>query len=149
MVDQQRSPFSRSLTYNATLFAVAFMLTAALVLLGCDTNEATEEAPEIAEVTVVPDSAAIEVGEQVDFSVVGLTADGDSVRDLELDVDWWSTDPAVFTVEDGGTATGQASGTAFCVVGASDETANATTSLTAVRPKFVGRDSAYAIVFVK
>lgn len=148
MFDQQGDSFSSSVPYDVTMFAVAFMLTAALVLFGCDTNEATEEAPEIAEVTIAPDSAAIEVGEQVNFSVVGLTADGDSVRDLDLDVDWWSTDPAVFTVEDGGTVTGQASGTALCVVEASEEGANATSSLKAAK-RFVGRDSAFAIVFVK
>ena len=135
----------RSFVYSL----VALVLTGALVLIGCDSNEVNEE-PEIEELILSPSNVSIAVGEQVDFSVAALTASGDTIRDLDLR--WWSSDPAVFTVESNGTATGQRPGNAFCKVELTDDAANTAAYLKAAHPKtvkriFVGRDSAFVSVF--
>lgn len=54
----------------------------------------------------------------MNFSVFALTASGDTIDTDEIDIEWqwWSTDPEVFDVEPGGLATGKSSGEAFCVV---------------------------------
>lgn len=122
----------------------AFVLTGALVLTGCDSNDAVEE-PEIEALIISPSSVTIEVGEQADFSAAALTASGDTVRDLDLR--WWSSDPTVFTVEEGGRATGHAPGEAFCKVEMTDDAANTAAHLKAAK-RFVGRDSAFVVVFL-
>lgn len=137
------NPIVRSATRATLLFVAALGLTGALVLAGCDSTD-TDDAPEIARVAMVPDSATMAVGESVDFSVVALTADGDTVRDADLDIEWWSTDPDVFTVTENGLATGQSSGTALCMVEATDEVAGKAAHPSA--PFFVGRDSAFVVV---
>lgn len=134
-------PFRLSVRGLAAL-AVATLL----VVAGCDSNEVADE-PEIADVVIFPDSASLAVGEQVDFSAVGLTASGDTVRDADLDLEWWSTDAAVFTVENGGTATGQNPGTAFCKIELRATGANAATRLRAAKRTFDGLDSAFVAVF--
>lgn len=127
-------------------FVVSLLFAIVLGLVACDTNEATQDSePEIARIAIFPDSASVETGEEVDFSVVALTASGDTVQNADLDIEWWSTDPDVFTVEDGGTATGKNSGGAYCVVEASDEAPDAALRRKAFR--FVGRDSAFVHVF--
>lgn len=158
--DERANSSSSSLPHNLMTLAVAVALTGALVLIGCDSNDVSEEPEvEIAAVAITPDSASIEVGESVDFSVVALTASGDTIpdadlRDADLDIEWWSTDTDVFTVEAGGIATGQTSGTALCMVEATGEsviqletTSNATGKMahSTLRP-FTGRDSAFVSV---
>lgn len=110
--------------------AIAF--AALLVLAGCDSNDPGSQ-DQLADVAIVPESVTLGVDENVEFSAVGLTASGDTVRDADLNLTWESTDPSVFTVDDGGTATGQEAGTAFCTI--------ATTNRI-----FVGRDSAFVSV---
>ena len=121
---------------------VALVFVGALVLTGCDSNE---DAPvdQIESIAISPDTVSIGIGEQREFTVVRLTASGDTVRDADLTLTWWSTDPSVFTV-DAGTATGQQAGTAFCKVEANDNTRNAATQARSRR--FVGRDSAFVFV---
>lgn len=121
---------ANSFIYNLMSFIMALVLAGALVLVGCDSNGGAAE-DEIAELTITPSSATMAVGEHVDFSAAALTASGDTVRDAEIR--WWSTDPSVFTVEDGGTATGRKPGTAFCMIAVTN------------RP-FVGRDSAFVSI---
>jgi len=81
----------------------ALVLTGTLVLSGCDSTDANEE-PQIEELIISPGSANLAVGEQMDFSAVALTTSGDTIRDLDLQ--WWSTNSTVFTVESNGIATG-------------------------------------------
>ena len=131
----------------------AFMVLAAVIVLtGCDLAEVDDEDP-IESIAILPDSVSISVGDQVDFSVVGVTASGDTVRDADFSLRWWSTDTTVFTVEDDGLATGQGSGTAYCKVEASEPTAGkragkASTSGHALSPLVpIGLDSAAVHLF--
>jgi hypothetical protein len=98
----------------------------------------TSRESEIAEIRISPDSASMGVTEQMDFEFFALTEAGNTVRDANLEVSWWSTDPTVFTVETGGMAVGREPGTAFCMVEVIEH------------PKiapFTGRDSAFVSVF--
>lgn len=126
--NEQAHPLFAAFSYNL----MALVLTGALVLVGCDSNDNTGYENQIARIEISPDSVSLGVGEQADFSVVALTASGDTVRDVSLE--WWSTDPSVFTVEDDGLATGQEPGSAFCNVEVNAR-------------RFVGRDSAFVSVF--
>lgn len=141
--------FSNSLTYN--LMTIAVVLTGVLVLAGCDSNDVTEEPEvEIAAVAISPDSVSIEVGESVEFSTVAVTTAGDTIPDADLDIEWWSTDTDVFTVEAGGVATGQEPGEAYCMIEATDlqgSTGAVTTNHLRSSTSFVGRDSAIVFVF--
>lgn len=85
------------------------------------------------------------VGEQVDFSVAALTAEGDTIRDVSFQ--WAPSDPVVFTVQENGVATGQEAGTAYCRVGVPSEASGTPTQSKATKRIFVGRDSAYVAVF--
>lgn len=134
----------------------ALILAGILVLAGCDiigVEDDDEDQAPIEAVAISPDSVAIEVGEQVDFSVAALTAAGDTVQDADLSIRWWSTDTTVFTVEEDGLATGQGSGTAYCVVEASEEAdderaGKAATSNLTRRPNVpIGLDSAVVHLF--
>ena len=113
------------------------------MLTGCDSygSDDAETNSEVAEVIISPDSVAIAAGEQADFSAVALTAGGDTVRDVRWR--WESTDPSVFTVEDDGTITGHAPGTAYCGVGVADGAAGKA----ALVP--IGLDSASVTVFLQ
>jgi len=62
---------------------VALVFVGALVLTGCDSNE-DAPADRIEGIAISPDTATIGIGEQEDFTVVGLTASGDTVRDADL-----------------------------------------------------------------
>jgi plastocyanin len=128
---------------------IALFLIGALVAAGCDSTDANEE-PEIEELVISPSSVTMAVGEQVTFSAVAVTAQNDTLRDLDLR--WWSTDSAVFTVADNGTATGQTRGSAYCKVELAGDAANSTSRRRATPSKankriFVGRDSAFVSVF--
>ena len=83
-----------------------------------DDEPAGPQNPQIVDIAISPDDATIAVGEQLDFSVVALTATGDTVDTADLDIEWqwWSTDTYVFTVEPGGLATGENPGNAYCMV---------------------------------
>ena len=136
-------------TFRSLSFGLSALLTAMLVLVGCDTTDLAEE-EQIASIAIFPDSVALEVGEQVDFDVVALTASGDTVENANLKLRWWSTDTAVFTVEENGLVTGQGSGRAFCKVEATDgEAAGKTVASGSHRLMRVpiGRDSAVVHMF--
>lgn len=102
-------------------YIIAMIIAGMLGIYGCsDDNSATgpeEEEIEVAEVVIEPQNATFEVGEQQEFSAFLISATGDSVNEeVEVDWNWYSSDPDVFTVEAGGTATGHNPGEAFCIV---------------------------------
>lgn len=125
---------------------LALVLAGALVLVGCDTTDVTDD--QIASVVISPDSASIDVGDQIDFDVAALNASGEPIEDHNLSIRWWSTDETVFTVNDDGLAIGEDSGKAFCMVEATDEVAGKIAGNTATSSlrRFTGRDSAYVVV---
>ncbi len=112
-----------------------------IMLSGCDKEDDTEpQNDQIERILIIPQDASIAVGEQLEFSTVGITSDGDTVETagMGLEWNWWSTDPEVFTVDNDGTATGQNPGEAFCVLDFAESTS---------RLKFTGRDSAFVVIF--
>lgn len=112
-----------------------------IMLSGCDKEDDTEpQNDQIERILIIPQNASIAVGEQLEFSTVGITSDGDTVETagMGLEWNWWSTDPYVFTVDDSGKATGQNPGEAFCVLDFAETTS---------RLKFTGRDSAFVVIF--
>lgn len=153
------------MTTNNRIHTIAGMLSVITVFIGlmlfagCDGNNTTgPEGTEVVDVIISPESTSIEAGEQVTFTAYVVTANGDEIKVENLDTEWegkwWSSDTEVFTVENGGTATGQASGEAFCIVEiAVDDILNERSG----NPKrksvnsetagvFVGRDSAFVTV---
>lgn len=125
-------------------YIIAIIITSILGMYSCsDDNSATgpddDEEIEVAEVVIEPQEVTFEVGEQQVFSAFLISAIGDTVNeDIEVDWNWYSSDPDVFTVEDGGTATGHAEGEAHCIVEVSTENNKIVTKM-----RFVGRDSAF------
>lgn len=144
-----------SVFYSFVSSLLALVLTGGLVLTGCDLIGAEDESEEspITSIEISPDSVSMAVGEQVDFSIVALTASGDTVQDADLTIRWWSTDTTVFTVEEDGLATGQGAGTAYCMVEATDEAAGKRAGKTATSSHRysplvpIGRDSAVVHMF--
>jgi len=116
------------------------LLILILSSIGCDSDDVvgTEFETEIAEIRILPDSALLDVSEQMDFDLVALSESGDTVRDANLDVRWWSTDSTVFAVANDGMAIGLEPGSAYCMVEVNE--------LAKVAP-FTGRDSAFVTVF--
>lgn len=101
-----------------SVFAI-FFISGLWMLSGCSGDDATGPATtQVEKISIFPKEITLESEEQIDFSVFALTASGDTVDTDEIDVEWqwWSTDPDVFDVESGGLATGHSSGEAFCVV---------------------------------
>ena len=129
------------------LTAVPAILLGAILLAGCDLTEVEEDEP-VEAIAILPDSASFSAGEQVEFSVVGITASGDTVRDAEFTVRWWSTDSTVFTVDEDGSAVGENAGEAFCKVEATSVTGAKRAGKTSadLRP-FDGLDSAHVHIF--
>jgi hypothetical protein len=121
------------------IYIMVAVIAGALTLKGCSDDD-NDVAPRVDEIAIHPESASFGVGEQQEFSAFFLTAAGDTVdvADLDVELQWWSTDPDVFTVVAGGTATGHDSGEAFCVVQA--------TVFVGSR-NFTGRDSAFVVIF--
>ena len=134
----------RSLIFSHSVL----VLVGALVLTGCDSAEVPDE-NQVEDIAISPDSVSLEVGEQVDFDVVALTASGDTVENANLTLRWWSSDTTVFTVEENGLATGQGSGRAYCKVEASDGEAAGKTVTSGLRLERIpiGLDSAVVHLF--
>jgi hypothetical protein len=102
-------------------FILVFAIVGAVIFSGCQKDDEIEpQTDEIDQIIIVPQEASFAVGEQFEFSAIGLTTAGDTIERADLDLDlewiWWSTDPDVFTVENDGTATGHNPGEAFCVL---------------------------------
>lgn len=126
---------------------IIFILAGLLAFNSCSDDETAtgpeDEEIEVAEVVIDPQNVTFEVGEQHNFSAFLISAEGDTVNE-EFDVDWnwYSSDPDVFTVEAGGTAKGHSEGEAHCIVEASLDNNKVVAKL-----RFVGRDSAIVFVF--
>jgi hypothetical protein len=105
---------------DRTIESKYFLVLVFFVLLaGCGSDETTgPQDLQIVDIAISPDNAELEIGQELEFSAVALTATGETVdiSDLDISWEWWSTDPDVFTVEPGGLATGQNEGEAWCVV---------------------------------
>lgn len=104
---------------TTSIFFIQLAVIGLLIFTSCDSDDATApQSPQVAEIAISPDSAEFEVGEELQFEVFALTATGDTVDTSELDIEWewWSTDPDVFTVEAGGLAAGQNPGEAYCMI---------------------------------
>lgn len=117
--------------------SVPVVLLLTLILLGCDSNDPGSTTDEITGIRMIPDSVAMEVGQQADFSIVAVTESGDEIQDHDLDVRWWSTDTTVFTVSSDGVAIGQGAGEAWCMAEA---------EALSKSQRFVGRDSARVVM---
>jgi hypothetical protein len=91
-----------------------------LVTSSCSDDEnvtATDNEPEISEVSIEPESATFAAGEQEEFSAYLISVTGDTVNDeVEVEWSWISSDSDVFTVQDNGTVTAQNAGEAYCIV---------------------------------
>jgi hypothetical protein len=104
---------------NTTVYTFAMIAAGLLLIFGCNSDETTgPQDLQIVDIAISPENAEFEVGEQLEFSAVALTATGETVdiSDLDISWEWWSTDPDVFTVEAGGMATAHNTGEAWCVV---------------------------------
>jgi hypothetical protein len=109
------------LNQTSAILIMVFTFVGTVIFSSCESDDDVEpQNDEIDQIIIVPRGASIAVGEQFEFSAVGLTATGDTIERADLDLDhewiWWSTDPDVFTVEDNGIATGHTPGEAFCVL---------------------------------
>jgi len=90
-----------------------------LMFNGCSDDDATgPQTDQVSSITIHPEAAEIAEGEQLDFSVVLLSATGETLDpdDFDIEWQWWSTDTDVFTVEPGGLATGENPGEAYCMI---------------------------------
>ena len=132
--------------YPTTGIFILMILLVGTTLTGCDDDNATgteEEDISQAEVVIEPQNVTLEVDEEVDFSAFVVNASGDTINDeLDIDWNWYSSDPDVFTVLNNGTATGHNPGEAFCIVEAS--TAN---SKIVAKMVPIGLDSAHVLLF--
>lgn len=123
---------NRQLFKTPLLVLIAFASSSIWLFNSCSGDDSTgPQNPQIVDIAITPDNATFAVGEQQDFSVVALTATGDTVdtADLDIELQWWSTDNDIFTVEPGGLATGHNQGEAYCMVEAIINVSQHTTDL--------------------
>ena len=110
-----------STTSSIRRFALTALLVGAggLLALSCGGDGPTPPEPppdeSVASVSVSPGEDSIAPGETADFSASAQDADGGSVN---ADFSWSSTNTSVATVDDQGTATGEAAGSAEIVASA-------------------------------
>lgn len=117
-----------------------------LAFFGCSEDNSTGSEPdelEGAKVSIEPQNASLEINEQIDFSAFVISASGDTINDqLDINWNWRSSDPDVFTVENDGKALGLNSGEAYCIVEASIANNKITAKLVPI-----GLDSARILIF--
>jgi hypothetical protein len=130
-----------------------------ILLAGCDTADTADPADTlITDVVITPSTTTLAPGEQFQFSAVAVNAQGEEVNTEGMDIDWewWSTDPSVFTVAADGTALAIAPGEEYCIVAmtvnenliVSSYPARGDGLLSAASAAaFTGRDSAVVFVF--
>lgn len=140
---------AEKISYRLSNYTILiFIFVGLLTFIGCSDNgtatDPDEEDVDVSKVVIEPQEATFEVGEQQEFTAFLISATGDTVDNEELDINWnwFSSDPDVFTVEDGGTATGHNEGEAFCIVEAELENTKVAAKL-----RFTGRDSAIVFLF--
>lgn len=141
------------ITGAAGPFIASLALACLVIFTGCDTSAVTDPPDQqIDRIMLLPETATLGIGEQVEFSAVALNADGEIIDtpDLVIEWEWWSSDPDVFTVTADGVATGVSPGEEFCIVEATllpgslspDDRSRIESSRI-----FTGRDSAVVMVF--
>lgn len=134
----------RILPLKSTIIICA--LSGVLISNGCDDENSTGSTSEglnSAEVVIEPENASFEYTDEQDFSAYVISASGDTIsEEFDIQWEWYSSNPNVFTVEDNGVAKGKNPGEAFCIVEASTGSAKITAKL-----RFVGRDSALVSIF--
>lgn len=131
-------------------YSILFFISAGvLIFTSCGEDSSAgpdEDEIEVAEIVIEPENATFEVGEEHEFSVFLISSEGDIVNDqFDVEWNWYSSDPDVFTVEPGGMAYGHDSGEAFCIVEAVEAELASGAKLKA-KSAFVGRDSAFVTV---
>lgn len=126
------------------LFKAAFI--GLLFFSGCgeDDNATGNQNDDITGIAIHPESATIETGEQLEFTAFAISSSGDTIESADLDIewDWWSSDPDIFTVDNSGTVTANGPGEAYCMLETNTDAGKFTAKL-----MFVGRDSAFVFVF--
>lgn len=132
---------------STNLFFLSAAFCGLLIFITCseDTSSTSplEDEIETARVVIEPKNASFEVNEELDFSAFVISASGDTMNDeLNIKWNWYSSDTDVLTVQSNGTATGHNSGEAYCIVEATTETGKIAAKL-----RFVGRDSAFVLLF--
>lgn len=169
--------FKTRLFQTTCILFIQLAVIGMLIFSSCSEDNSTgNQSEQIVDIEISPEDATLEAGEQLEFSAFVVTDSGKKINIEELDIewegDWWSTDTEVFSVENNGLATGQNSGEAYCVVEINlDETQIITmiknesidiagfiptgvslipalnTNALKTRMRFVGRDSAFVMVF--
>lgn len=138
------SVFQTKIFQTTCIIFIQLAVVSMLMFSACGGDDVTgTDEPEghgVVEIVIEPKEATLEAGEHQEFSAFALNADGDTVdtSDLNIEWEWWSDDPDVFTVEQGGLATGHNSGEAFCIIEA---------TILVGKSNFTGRDSAFVMVF--
>lgn len=137
---------SKTQFFQTAEFLIIILSITGTIITGCnDENPTSTDDEELkgAEVVIEPQNVTLEVDEEFDFSAFVVNASGDTINDeLNIQWNWYSSDPDVFTVQNNGIATGHHSGEAFCIVEAS--TSN---SKIAAKMVPIGLDSARVLLF--
>lgn len=136
-----------SFRHKHTQLLITSICLLLVVVSSCDDKStistSEDEKLEGAEVVIDPAEASFGYTDKLDFSAYVISATGDTVNDdFELNWEWYSSDPNVFTVQSNGAATGQHPGEAYCIVEASTESNKIVAKL-----RFTGRDSAFVRIF--
>lgn len=138
--------YSHTHFFQTTGFLVIIILITGIIIAGCEDNNPTQSEEDKlveAEVVIEPQEVSIEVDEQADFSAFVVTASGDTVNEeFDIQWNWYSSNPDVFTVQSNGTATGHNSGEAFCIVEASTGNSKIVAKMVPI-----GLDSARVLLF--
>jgi len=120
---------------------IIFMSLVMFLLSNCE-EEGESQIPTAESIIIRPENAAFNVGEQRDFTAFIVTASGDTVgiNNPDIELRWWSSDTTVFTVKEGGTATAQKPGEAYCIAEVTIPDG------TELKRLFTGRDSAFVSI---
>lgn len=120
------SRFSDRSSYHL-LYCIGILIFAGVLMLsGCDTTNTEEQGPpNVVDAIILFEGAStdlpsIEVGETIKFEGFAITETRDRIPLADLGAnwewDWYSTEPAVATLDTEGHVTGQGEGKAFCVL---------------------------------
>jgi hypothetical protein len=76
------------LNQTSGIFLWLFAFVGIVIFSGCESDDDVEpQNDQIDHIIIVPRNASIPVGEQFEFSAVGLTATGDTIERADLDLD--------------------------------------------------------------
>jgi len=115
----------------------------ALLLAGCSSSSTSPNQPlpphAVDSLAVSPTSATVAAGNTQHFTATAYDSAGALVSGAALL--WTSRNPAVFTVDDLGRATGEAPGTAFLIVSSGSATDSASVTVTPATPGWIPQTS--------